>query len=144
METKVSSNRSAIHSTFLELISNEHSIMVLFGVFVGVAGGYGAVGFRYLINFIQTIAYGTSTELLDVVALLRRPALAGIDLQRPVVLAFLPAYPAHEAQRPGAELEHLDPAGLERHVPLPVPAAGIEDLVPALDELLEFLERQGS
>jgi CIC family chloride channel protein len=41
--------------------------MVLLGIVVGVAGGYGAVGFRYLINFIQSIAYGSSAELLDVI-----------------------------------------------------------------------------
>jgi len=37
------------------------------GIAVGVAGGYGAVGFRYLIDFIQTIAYGSPDELLEVV-----------------------------------------------------------------------------
>ena len=67
MDAKVSSKRSAVHSTFLRLISDEHTIMVGFGIFVGVAGGYGAVGFRHLINFIQSIAYGSSAELLDVV-----------------------------------------------------------------------------
>lgn len=66
MDAKVSSKR-AVHSTLLDLLSDEHSIMVVFGILVGVAGGYGAVGFRYLINFIQSIAYGSSAELLDVV-----------------------------------------------------------------------------
>ncbi|MFC1856788.1 chloride channel protein [Thermodesulfobacteriota bacterium] len=41
--------------------------MVVLGIIVGIAGGYGAVGFRYLINFIQSIAYGSPNELLDVV-----------------------------------------------------------------------------
>jgi len=67
MDAKVSLKRSAVHSTFMKLISDEHTIMVGFGIFVGVAGGYGAVGFRHLINFIQSIAYGSSAELLDVV-----------------------------------------------------------------------------
>ena len=55
------------HQTLRSLLSDEHTIMVLLGIFVGVAGGYGAVGFRYLINFIQSIAYGSSAELLDVI-----------------------------------------------------------------------------
>jgi len=66
MDANVSSKRT-VHSTFLNLVSDEHTIMVVFGILVGVAGGYGAVGFRYLINFIQSIAYGSSAELLDVV-----------------------------------------------------------------------------
>ena len=40
--------------------------MAVLGVMVGLAGGSGAVGFRYLINFFQTLAYGSSNELLDV------------------------------------------------------------------------------
>ena len=36
-------------------------------VVVGLAGGFGAVGFRYLINFFQNLAYGSSEELLNVV-----------------------------------------------------------------------------
>jgi len=66
MDANVSSKRT-VQSTFLNFLSDEHSIMVVFGILVGVAGGYGAVGFRYLINFIQSIAYGSSAELLDVV-----------------------------------------------------------------------------
>lgn len=48
------------------LFSDEHAIMVFLGIVVGVAGGYGAVGFRYLIEFIQSAAYGSPAELLDV------------------------------------------------------------------------------
>jgi CIC family chloride channel protein len=50
-----------------ELRTNEHTIMAMLAVFVGLAGGFGAVGFRYLINFFQTLAYGSSKELLEVV-----------------------------------------------------------------------------
>jgi CIC family chloride channel protein len=42
--------------------------MAVLAVTVGLAGGFGATGFRYLINFLQTVAYGSSDELLDVVA----------------------------------------------------------------------------
>jgi CIC family chloride channel protein len=41
--------------------------MAILAVAVGLAGGFGAVGFRYLINFFQSLAYGSSEELLHVV-----------------------------------------------------------------------------
>jgi len=47
--------------------TNEHTIMVVLAVIVGLAGGFGAVGFRHLIDFFQSIAYGSSAELLGVV-----------------------------------------------------------------------------
>jgi CIC family chloride channel protein len=53
--------------TLSELRTNEHTIMAMLAVVVGLAGGFGAVGFRYLINFFQTLAYGSSEELLHVV-----------------------------------------------------------------------------
>jgi CIC family chloride channel protein len=54
-------------SVFKDLRTNEHTIMAILAVIVGLAGGLGAVGFRYLINFFQTLAYGFPSELLDVV-----------------------------------------------------------------------------
>jgi CIC family chloride channel protein len=52
----------------LKLIQvNEHTIMVVLAVVVGVAAGFGAVGFRYLINFFQTLAYGGENDLLELV-----------------------------------------------------------------------------
>jgi len=50
-----------------ELKTNEHTIMAVLAVAVGLAGGFGAVGFRYLIDFFQTLAYGSPEELLHVV-----------------------------------------------------------------------------
>ena len=67
MDDQISSKSSASRFTFRSLLSDEHTIMVVLGIMVGVAGGYGAVGFRYLINFIQSLAYGSPAELLDVV-----------------------------------------------------------------------------
>lgn len=52
---------------FSQIKANEHTIMAVLAVMVGLAGGFGAVGFRYLINFFQTIAYGSPSELLHVV-----------------------------------------------------------------------------
>ena len=64
--------------------TNEHTIMAVLAVLVGIAGGFGAIGFRYLINFLQMIAYGSSDELLEVVATIPWhikiwiPALGGV------------------------------------------------------------------
>jgi CIC family chloride channel protein len=58
--------------------------MAVLAVIVGLAGGFGAVGFRYLINFFQTIAYGSPSELLHVVSdlpwyhILWIPAVGGL------------------------------------------------------------------
>lgn len=44
--------------------SNELTIMAVLGAVVGLGGGLGAVGFRYLIWFFQWVAYGSTGELL--------------------------------------------------------------------------------
>jgi CIC family chloride channel protein len=49
------------------LRTSEQTTMAVLAVVVGTAGGFGAVGFRYLINFFQTLAYGSSRELLDII-----------------------------------------------------------------------------
>jgi CIC family chloride channel protein len=49
------------------LHANEHTIMAVLAVIVGLAGGFGAVGFRYLINFFQTLAYGDENDFLELV-----------------------------------------------------------------------------
>jgi CIC family chloride channel protein len=67
MDDQISAKSQGWHATLKTLLSDEHTTMVLLGIIVGVAGGYGAVGFRYLINFIQSIAYGSSAELLDII-----------------------------------------------------------------------------
>ena len=62
-------NRSGVTnlSILAQLRTNEHTIMAVLAVIVGLAGGLGAVGFRLLINFFQTLAYGSPAELLTVV-----------------------------------------------------------------------------
>ena len=39
--------------------------MAILAVTVGLAGGFGAVGFRYLINFFQSISYGSGDNLIE-------------------------------------------------------------------------------
>jgi CIC family chloride channel protein len=41
--------------------------MAVLAVIVGLAAGFGAVGFRFLINFFQTLAYGGENDLLELV-----------------------------------------------------------------------------
>ena len=48
--------------------TNEHTTMAILAVVVGTAGGFGAVAFRFIINFIQSLSYGSSRELLDIIA----------------------------------------------------------------------------
>jgi CIC family chloride channel protein len=55
------------YATFRNLKSNEHALMGVLAILVGLAGGFGAVGFRLLINFFQKITYGSADNLLDVV-----------------------------------------------------------------------------
>ena len=63
MKTQISKKFSGLQA----LQANEHTIMAVLGVIVGLAGGFGAVGFRYLINFFQTRAYGGENDLLELV-----------------------------------------------------------------------------
>ena len=52
---------------FEVLKTREHSFMAVLAVIVGITAGFGAVGFRYLINFFQWLAYGSADTLLQVV-----------------------------------------------------------------------------
>ena len=61
MKTQISKKFSGLKA----LQANEHTIMAVLGVIVGLAAGFGAVGFRYLINFFQTLAYGGENDLLE-------------------------------------------------------------------------------
>jgi CBS domain-containing protein len=70
--------------SFIILKTREHSIMALLAVIVGITAGFGAVGFRYLINFFQWLGYGSSDTLLEVVrsvpwySRIAIPALGGL------------------------------------------------------------------
>jgi CIC family chloride channel protein len=51
---------------FSILTNSENAIMAVLGAIVGLAGGVGAVGFRYLIDLFQYISYGAKGNLLEV------------------------------------------------------------------------------
>ena len=53
------------YSIFNRLITNEHAIMAVLAAIVGLAGGFGAIGFRYLIRVFQTVSYGSDGNLLE-------------------------------------------------------------------------------
>jgi CIC family chloride channel protein len=50
---------------FSQLRTNELAIMAVLATIVGLAGGFGAIGFRYLIGLFQSIAYGSAGDLLE-------------------------------------------------------------------------------
>ena len=58
--------------------------MAIFAVIVGLAGGFGAIGFRYLIEYFQNTAYGSSDNFLELAQSIHwyyrmwMPALGGL------------------------------------------------------------------
>ena len=44
--------------------SSEHTTMAVLAAIVGLIAGFGAIGFRYLIDFFQTVSYGSTSNLL--------------------------------------------------------------------------------
>ncbi len=83
------------------LTTHENSIMALLAIVVGLASGFGAVGFRYLINYVQVLAYGSADTLLGVVTTvawywrIAIPAIGGL------VVGLLVYYFAREAKGHG-------------------------------------------
>jgi CIC family chloride channel protein len=75
------------------LQTQEHTIMTLLAVLVGLCGGYGAVGFRYLIQFFQGIFFGGGGDLLELAQAVPWylrvgiPALGGL-IVGPIVYLF--------------------------------------------------------
>jgi len=52
---------------FKIVISSENVIMAVLATIVGLAGGFGAIGFRHLIDLFQSLTYGAKGDLLEVV-----------------------------------------------------------------------------
>ena len=55
-------------SYFSRLKVSRSFFMILIAAVIGVGGGFGAVGFRYLIRAVQLVAFGSWNYTLDVVA----------------------------------------------------------------------------
>ena len=93
---------------FLEKISNlkqiklnEHTIMAVLAVIVGTAGGYGAVAFRYLIGFFQSLGYGGKKDLLELVVNLSWPYRVGIPIIGGLIVGPMVYFFAREAKGHG-------------------------------------------
>ena len=84
-----------------QLKTNEHTVMAILSVIVGLAAGLGAVGFRYLINFFQTLAYGSPSELLDVVKTIPWSYKVGIPAAGGLIVGPLVYFFAREAKGHG-------------------------------------------
>ena len=84
-----------------QLKTNEHTIMAILAVIVGLAAGLGAVGFRHLINFFQTLAYGSPDELLEVVKSIPWSYKVGIPAAGGLVVGPLVYFFAREAKGHG-------------------------------------------
>lgn len=56
-----------ISSALRTLSINEHLVMAVLATMVGLAAGFGTLGFRHLIGFFQLIAYGSTGNILEVI-----------------------------------------------------------------------------
>ena len=80
---------------------NEHTIMAVLAVIVGTAGGYGAVAFRYLIGFFQSLGYGGKKDLLELVVNLSWPYRVGIPIIGGLIVGPMVYFFAREAKGHG-------------------------------------------
>jgi len=100
------------HSLFA---SNEHAIMAVLAAIVGIVAGFGAIGFRYLLDFIQAISYGATGNMMEVVGSnpwytrILVPAIGGL-IVGPLVYFF-----AREAKGHGVP-EVMEAVALKRGV----------------------------
>ena len=92
---------SRTYSIFSRLISDEIAIMAILGIIVGLAGGFGAIGFRYLIDFCQSISYGSAGELLNVVSTIPWYFRIGIPALGGLVVGPIVYFLAREAKGHG-------------------------------------------
>jgi CIC family chloride channel protein len=77
------------------------AIMAILGIIVGLAGGFGAIGFRYLIGLFQSISYGSAGELLDLVSTIPWHLRIGIPALGGLVVGPIVYFLAREAKGHG-------------------------------------------
>jgi CIC family chloride channel protein len=84
-----------------DLFGAEHAIMSLLAIFVGLAAGLCAVGFRHLINFFQRLAYGSDDFLIDIVPTLPWSAKVWVPAAGGLIVGPLVYFWAREAKGHG-------------------------------------------
>lgn len=84
-----------------DLFGAEHALMSLLAVFVGLAAGLGAVGFRYLINFFQRLAYGSDDFLIKILPVLPWSAKVWVPAAGGLIVGPLVYFWAREAKGHG-------------------------------------------
>jgi CIC family chloride channel protein len=77
------------------------AIMAILGIIVGLAGGFGAIGFRYLIGLFQSISYGSADELLCLVSTIPWHLRIGIPALGGLVVGPIVYFLAREAKGHG-------------------------------------------
>ncbi len=93
--------RTPKSSLFHFLRSSEHTLMAILAVIVGLGGGFGAIGFRRLIELVQTLSYGQMQDLLHVVPHLPWHLKVWIPAAGGLVVGPLVYYLAREAKGHG-------------------------------------------
>jgi CIC family chloride channel protein len=88
-------------SNLKQIRTNEHTIMAVLAVLVGTAGGLGAVAFRYLISLFQTLGYGGSNDLLELVVNLPWYYRVGVPVIGGLIVGPLVYFFAREAKGHG-------------------------------------------
>jgi CIC family chloride channel protein len=88
-------------SILKQIRTNEHTIMALLAVIVGIAGGLGAVAFRYLISLFQTLGYGGRNDLLELVVNLPWYYRVGVPVIGGLIVGPLVYFFAREAKGHG-------------------------------------------
>ena len=106
---------SKIYSAFSRLISDETAIMTVLGIIIGLAGGFGAIGFRYLIGFFQAISYGSAGELLDVISSIPWYFRIGIPALGGLVIGPIVYFLAREAKGHGVP-EVMEAVAMQRGI----------------------------
>ena len=96
---KIPRNRKSFR--LRDLFGAEHAIMSLLAVFVGLAGGLGAVGFRHLINFFQRLSYGSEAFLIDILPTLPWWAKVWVPAAGGLIVGPLVYFWAREAKGHG-------------------------------------------
>lgn len=97
------------------LATGEHTTMAALAAIVGLIAGFGAIGFRYLIDFIQSVSYGSAGNLLELVKSvpwhlrIAVPALGGL------IVGILIYFLAREAKGHGVP-EVMEAVTLKRGV----------------------------